>query len=151
MDMISEQDLTNAPDKKRSKEGKHVWGLSLGHAGVVCKVLRTLFARCGSKKAELRPFHAVDKRRWAWRGENVPRNGVSISSNSLIFWNSCACTERFGRFYVPWYFSGADLLKALVLQKLADNEWSELFTSARYEAACENEILISTRLRAKLC
>lgn len=100
--------------------------------------------------AELCPFDAVAKRRWTRRGENVPRNGVVVSSGLMIAPFLSDSIARFGMFYQPSFSSDTDFLKSLVLQELRDNLWSKMFSSAENQAACFDAITLCRKFRAKI-
>lgn len=105
-------------------------------------VLKIFSARCGIKTAALCLFGAFEKRRWARRGEKVSHNVVVVSSGSMISLFPCGSTARFGRFHWPTFSSDAAFLKALVLQELSNNGWSEMFSTEEGQAACVEEIAL---------
>lgn len=112
-------------------------------------MLRALSARCGRKTSELCPFDAVKRKEWAGRGENVPRNGMNISSCPIIFPFSDDSIAKSERFYQLSFSLDAEFLKVLVPQEISDNASSEMFPPARIQAVCADAIALSKTLRAE--
>lgn len=74
-----------------------------------------------------------------------------VSSGSMIKPFPSDSTARSGRFNHLSFSSDAKILKALVLQKMRDNNWSEKLSFSENQAAFTEEIALSRKFRAELC
>lgn len=63
---------------------------------------------------ELSLFDAVEKQRWALRGDSVPPNGSVFSSGFLISLSLCDSSARSGSLYQTCFSLHAAFFKSLI-------------------------------------
>lgn len=114
--------------------------LHLGSVAVASKVLEHLSASCTLERVKICPFDAVARRRWIRRGDNVPRNGLVVSSS---LWSPNLPVTPLQRLkgsitlqssIRPRTFLYAGFVKSLPLPEIWDRFLLEMFPCAEDQA-----------------
>lgn len=148
--VISKKYRANEPDQEHFKKASIFGCGNLQYVGVCSKALSAFCVHCDREAADCYLFDAVEKRRWACRGESASQNGAVFSSGSILFPFSGDSNATYRKLYPPSLFSATEYLMTLIPQEHSNNSLSAMFLSAKVLPALFEAIALGRRSQAEL-